>query len=131
MVFDDWFETVYATVEKEPPEWKELIQFQTMSNDLDDDQYIPELPKEWLNAEELKQRANQDKQECEKGQSELPMAPTQPEGTEELLIQREQTNQEEPIELPISPPSLREQPVDSSQREPLTPSEPEQPRRSK
>ena len=54
LVFDDWFETLHATANKEPNIWQELIQLQTFANDFDDKQYVPELGKEWLNQEELK-----------------------------------------------------------------------------
>ena len=68
LVFDDWFETVHSSATEEPKGWQELIQFQSFSNDFDDDDYVPELGQEWLNQEELKAREEQDKRRCESGQ---------------------------------------------------------------
>ena len=53
VVYDDFFETVHATPEQAPVEWKELILFQAYRNDLDDDTYVPQLADEWLSPEEL------------------------------------------------------------------------------
>ena len=56
LIYDDWFETVHATAAQEPEVWQELIKFSRFANDFDDEQYVPELSKEWLNKEEVEQR---------------------------------------------------------------------------
>ena len=89
LVFDDWFETVHASGSEEPKEWQELIQFQRFSNDFDDEQFVPELGKEWLNQEELATRETRERQRREQGQrnaSTTPMRDT----TESSSPQREQ-----------------------------------------
>ena len=53
VVYDDFFETVYATPEQEPPEWHELVIFQSHRLEMDDDTYVPQLDNEWLTKEEL------------------------------------------------------------------------------
>ena len=60
LIYDDWFETVHASATEEPEVWQELIKFSRFANDLDDDQYVPELSKEWLNKEEVEARAKQE-----------------------------------------------------------------------
>ena len=52
LVYDDWFEMVHASASQEPKEWKELIQFQCIINEIDDEPYMPELSDEWLTQEE-------------------------------------------------------------------------------
>ena len=68
LVFDDWFETVHATANEEPKQWQELIQFHQSSTDFDEDQYVPELSKEWLNQEEIEERDQRDRRRQEQGQ---------------------------------------------------------------
>jgi hypothetical protein len=57
-VYDDYFETVFASPEDEPKVWKELLIFQTYNSvsDVDDEDYVPELSDEWLSDEEIQER---------------------------------------------------------------------------
>ena len=71
MVYDDFFETVHATPEQKPVEWKELILFQKFRNDLDDDTYVPQLADEWLSADELKSCQIEQLERREKGDNKL------------------------------------------------------------
>jgi hypothetical protein len=43
VVFDDFFETVYSDASKPPPNWEELIIFNSFRADINEDSNIPEL----------------------------------------------------------------------------------------
>ena len=60
LIYNNWFETVHALATEEPKVWQELIKFSRFVNDLDNDQYAPELSKEWLNKEEVEAHAKQE-----------------------------------------------------------------------
>ena len=55
-VFDDYFETVHAGEDKEPPVWSEFITFQFFNNAYYDEDYVPNLAGEWLNPEYMEAR---------------------------------------------------------------------------
>jgi hypothetical protein len=63
LVFDDFFETVFSEGEQEPDVWPELVVFQRFANELDEDDYRPELADEWLNPTELQDRVTNREEE--------------------------------------------------------------------
>jgi hypothetical protein len=63
LVFDDFFETVFSEGEQEPNVWPELVVFQRFANELDEDDYRPELADEWLNPTELQDRVTDREEE--------------------------------------------------------------------
>lgn len=56
MVYDDFFETVHSDEDQEPKEWLELVTLNRFQSDIDSDDYIPDLPDEWLNPQERQER---------------------------------------------------------------------------
>ena len=58
MVYDDYFETVHASQDKEPEVWPKLIVFQSFRSDIeeDDENFKYELEDQWLSEEELYQQ---------------------------------------------------------------------------
>ena len=56
MVYDDFFETVHSGEEEQPKEWDELATMNRFKSDYDADDYVPELPQEWLNPDERHER---------------------------------------------------------------------------
>jgi hypothetical protein len=63
LVFDDFFETVFSEGEQEPDVWPELVVFQRFANELDEDDYRPELADKWLNPTELQDRVTDREEE--------------------------------------------------------------------
>ena len=61
VVYDDYFKTVHATAEEEPPSWKELVTFQSFCSEYDDEDYVPELGEEWLTQEEKAARQERER----------------------------------------------------------------------
>ena len=55
VVYDDYFETVHTSPDKEPKMWPELIVFQSFRSDIEEDNehYNYELEDQRLNSEEL------------------------------------------------------------------------------
>ena len=43
--------------------WEELVTLNTLKSNYDDDKYIPELSKEWLDEDELKDRLEMEERE--------------------------------------------------------------------
>ncbi|MGH3053412.1 MAG: reverse transcriptase domain-containing protein [Gaiellaceae bacterium] len=85
MVYDDFFETVHSDHDKEPKEWKELLQFSRFKSDFDDADYVPQLADEWLSDEEVAQ-----KRQDEEKQKLIPRT--------ERLLQRESPKVDRPDE---------------------------------
>ena len=58
VVYDDYFETVHASPDKEPEAWPEFITFKSFRSDIeeDDENYNYELEDQWLSPEELEQK---------------------------------------------------------------------------
>ena len=102
LVFDDWFETVHSSPNEEPAVWKELVQFQSFSNEFDDDQYVPELGKEWLNEEEKQQREERDRNRREHGNVRNE-TPRQEEPEEQRELPSLETPQQSPQQVPEAP----------------------------
>ena len=63
MVYDDFFETVHSGEEEQPKEWEELVLMQRFKSDYDSEDYVPELPVEWLSTEERLARELRNQQE--------------------------------------------------------------------
>ena len=61
-LFDDYFETVRAVEDKEPPVWSELITFQYFKSAYDDEYYVPNLDDGWLYPSDLEDRRYQESQ---------------------------------------------------------------------
>ena len=54
VVYDNFFETVHSTEEVTPEGWERLVTFSSECViDDDDEDYIPELPDEWVDDETL------------------------------------------------------------------------------
>ena len=54
MVYDDYFETVHSDEsDQPPPEWADLVTFNSTKVEWDDPDFTPELHDEWLTPEEL------------------------------------------------------------------------------
>ena len=53
IVFDDWFETVYAGEAEEPPDWEAMCIMDRFETVFDEGQEPPSLADEWLTPEEL------------------------------------------------------------------------------
>ena len=62
LVFDDYYDTVHAEKDQEPPIWSELITFQYFNIAYDDYQYVSNLDDEWLDPEYLLSRRHQESQ---------------------------------------------------------------------
>ena len=62
LVFDDYFETVHTGEDQEPPVWSELITFQYLRSEYDDEYYVTNLSYEWLEPEALEARRHQEAQ---------------------------------------------------------------------
>ena len=64
VVYDNYFETVHATKEKEPNQWSDLIVSQREQAPInqDDLENVPELNDEWLTDEEMQEQRQQQKQ---------------------------------------------------------------------
>ena len=52
LVYDDWFETVYSSLDHEPPEWNDLCTFQRFETYFDEGS-VPTLRDEWLTPAEI------------------------------------------------------------------------------
>ena len=52
-VYDDFFETIDSTDEQEPAVWPELVVVQSFRSEFNDEDYVPQLPDEWLTPAEL------------------------------------------------------------------------------
>ena len=59
LVFNNFFETVHSG-DAEPPEWQELLIFNSFRAGDDEEDTAPSLSEEWLSPEELAARANND-----------------------------------------------------------------------
>ena len=60
VVYDDWFETVFASADLEPPEWEDLVNYSRFRNVLDDDFDSPVLNVDWLSdTDKLARRADE------------------------------------------------------------------------
>ena len=55
-MYDSNFETVNSNSDDPPDIWTELITFSSFRSDYDDEDYVPELDREWLTDEEIHQR---------------------------------------------------------------------------
>jgi hypothetical protein len=53
VVFDDWFETVYASDETPPPEWEDMCIMQQFETVFNEGLEPPSLAEEWLTPEEV------------------------------------------------------------------------------
>jgi hypothetical protein len=53
IVFDDWFETVFATEEATPPNWDDMCMMQRFKTIFDEVQEPPSLAEEWMTPEEV------------------------------------------------------------------------------
>ena len=53
LVFDDYFETVHAGEDQEPPCWSELITIKSLKIAYDDEDYVPNLTDKWLDPSAL------------------------------------------------------------------------------
>ena len=124
VVYDDFFETVHATPEQAPVEWKELILFQAYRNDLDDDTYVPQLADEWLSPEELHTWQIEQLERREQGDNKLPPQlnlPNQDPDQEALPpdIPPEPPPEPLPESVPPSSPRPAHSPTSTNAEEPL------------
>jgi hypothetical protein len=120
-VFDDWFETVHAMAAEEPKSWQELIQVQRFSNDFhDDEQYVPELGKEWLSPDEMREREEQDKRRHDTPTNTMQVAPPQREQVQ-VLPEMNPSTAEVPMLVPVVEPATHKEeiaaPGDSDEEE--------------
>ena len=54
VVYDDYFKTIHSDEsDQPPPEWADLVTFNSTKVEWDDPDFIPELHAEWLTPEEL------------------------------------------------------------------------------
>ena len=60
--FDDYFETLHAVEDQEPPAWSKLITFQSFNIAYNDKEYFPNLADEWLEPAALESRRYQEDQ---------------------------------------------------------------------
>ena len=68
VVYDNYFETVHSKEDTAPENWEQLVNFSSdrvLHND--DDEYVPELPDEWVDDATLEARRRQ-----RKGRREVP-----------------------------------------------------------
>jgi hypothetical protein len=56
LVYDDFFETVFADDDEAPEEWDQLLVFSRFQTEFDDPDYVPQLDDEWLSPEERHDR---------------------------------------------------------------------------
>jgi hypothetical protein len=63
LVYDDYFKTVYSREDQEPENWGELLRFNRFQSEYDEEDYVPELPDEWLNPQDLEERTTRRQQE--------------------------------------------------------------------
>ncbi len=101
LVYDDWFETVHSTEQSEPDIWPELVQKSVFSNDFDDGQYMPELDKQWMDDEELKQRERTSGPRPGQRDPQPPREPAQQREQEAPIPEADST--EEPPERDVGP----------------------------
>ena len=59
LLYDEYFETVRAGEDQEPPVWSELITFQSLNSAYDDEEYVPNLSGGWLDPAALEARRHQ------------------------------------------------------------------------
>ena len=61
IVYNDYFETVHASPDKEPEVWPEFIVFQSFRSDIEEDNENNsyELEDQWLSPEEMDQKREQ------------------------------------------------------------------------
>ena len=56
LVFDDFFETIFADDTEAAEEWDNLLVFSRFQSDFDDPDHVPQLDDEWLSPEERHDR---------------------------------------------------------------------------
>jgi len=61
LIYDEDFQTVCSNEENQPLLWEELVVFDSIKSDYDEDQNVPELNKEWLDESELRKRVEEEK----------------------------------------------------------------------
>ena len=66
VIFDDNFETVRTEEGIEPLVWEELLTTNSFRSNIEDNDDLPTLDKEWFDAEELRERVMKDRCEMEK-----------------------------------------------------------------
>ena len=112
-VYDDFFETVYASDDEEPKEWPDLVVMNSFRSLIDDDADV-ELSDEWLDPQALKERQLQREQQKAAG---MPQAPAKssdlPHGSEPPPAQEQP---QAPAPMPAPPPQ-REQATPPATRE--------------
>ena len=101
VVYNDWFETVAASADLEPPEWEELVAFSRFRNVLDEGVDSPLLDVDWLtDSEKLARKAGEalrregrlrQSQPNDRGDNETTATPTP------------QVNEEEPMRAERDP----------------------------
>ena len=136
IVFDDWFETVYASDDDPPPQWADMCIFQRFETQFDEDVQPPLLSNEWLTPEEVNRNKKVRRlNELKQGRKLYHELSTKDQEREDPPLQERNessashsTREQPPPAEPPTPSSTREP---SSPREPPTPREPHPTKESK